>query len=148
MKKLIPFDIDKAKAGAKVVFRCGEPVKQWFHFENCNLNFPIFALITKSSFDNFTITGEQRHRGGTSNYDLMLEVEPTLRPWKAEEVPVGCLLRHKQPDSPHNKTILVSLNHHDIAFGKHGWLNLNQVFEQLEHSLDNGKTWQPCGVEE
>lgn len=90
---------------------------------------------------------------GTVEYRI--KPERTLRPWKPEEVPVGCLLRDEwgkavlthtegigdmlcicAPDTsstePWRKWYVVQA--HDIP--------------SLMHSLDGGKTWKPCGVED
>jgi len=77
-----------------------------------------------------------------------IQPEPKLHPWKPEEVPVGCLVRSKTPDSPHNKYVLFALNSNHVAFEKAGWESLESLLANYEHSLDHGKTWQPCGMVE
>jgi len=60
-----------------------------------------------------------------------------LRPWTADEVPVGGQIRNK-------------------AIPEYRWLIdrtadltvRNKWLENHEHSTDNGKTWLPCGVME
>jgi len=72
---------------------------------------------------------------------------PTYRPWKPEEVPMPCVLRHKQ--HPNDRKIILSIAPPGIqvtgAFEFY-ILSFKDLFEQCEYSLDNGKTWQPCGV--
>lgn len=77
-----------------------------------------------------------------------IKPQHTLRPWKPEEVPVGCLIRSKTPDSPHNKYVIISLNGNHVSFGIGGWKYMYSLLKDHEHSLDHGKTWLPCGVVE
>jgi hypothetical protein len=66
-------------------------------------------------------------------------IKPTtkLRPWTADEVPLGAMIRFKQ--APYDRHLL-------------GWVSVQADRElwlqEREHSLDGGKTWLPCGVEE
>lgn len=85
-----------------------------------------------------------------SNVDeYRIKSEPKLRPWKQEEVPLGCSLRHK------SLTSIVSIigckfekgvSFHDAS------LFISRTYQTLldsyEHSTDGGKTWLPCGVME
>ena len=62
---------------------------------------------------------------------------PVLRPWTADEVPLGAWIRCKK--TPHDRHLL-------------GWVS-DQTDRELwlderEHSTDLGKTWLPCGVVE
>lgn len=81
--------------------------------------------------------------------------QPTLRPWKPEEVPVGALLKssvgeyiimgrnscgYKNTDT----SMYVEISAQNNIRG--GWQIFNTVGSQ--YSLDHGKTWQPCGVME
>ena len=61
----------------------------------------------------------------------------TLRPWTADEVPLGAWIRCKK--TPHDRHLL-------------GWVS-DQTDRELwlddrEHSTDGGVTWKPCGVVE
>jgi hypothetical protein len=66
-------------------------------------------------------------------------IKPTtkLRPWTADEVPLGAWSRFKE--RPSQRSLIG-----DVYFeaDRKVWLELR------EHSTDNGKTWLPCGVEE
>ena len=73
--------------------------------------------------------------------DFNYRIKPTakLRPWTADEVPLGAWMRVK--DSPHvgRRTMICG------TFEEHTrstWLSTN------EHSTDGGKNWLPCGVVE
>ena len=66
-------------------------------------------------------------------------IKPTtvLRPWTADEVPLGAWMRCKH--SPQDRMLI-----HWVCSqaDREIWLGKN------EHSTDGGKTWLPCGVVE
>jgi hypothetical protein len=62
---------------------------------------------------------------------------PVLRPWTADEVPLGAWLRDKSDKAGRRLLICAYEEEHRIH-----WLNHH------EHSTDGGKTWLPCGVME
>ena len=70
---------------------------------------------------------------------LEYRIKPTtkLRPWTADEVPLGAVLRYK---TNHKDRWLVTNVGSDSV--REQWLN------ECEHSTDGGKTWLPCGVVE
>jgi hypothetical protein len=61
----------------------------------------------------------------------------TLRPWTADEVPLGAWMRKKQA-VPHRWVV--------IETGDELWRQ--DWCKNHEHSTDCGKTWLPCGVME
>ena len=66
-------------------------------------------------------------------------IKPTakLRPWTADQVPLGAWIRYKR--ALHDRSILAwTSNQADRDM----WL------DEREHSTDGGKTWLPCGVVE
>jgi hypothetical protein len=74
------------------------------------------------------------------NWTLMeYRIKPTatLRPWTADEVPLGAWIRFK--DKPQDRHLL-------------GWVSgqadRDMWLEEREHSIDGGKNWLPCGVVE
>lgn len=153
--KTIPFDLEKAKAGAKVV--CGEisriPVLD-FHYFDINTLYPLHVVLDERGglLNYFTKSGQNAHHRPDPNSDLFLLVEPKLRPWKPEEVPVGALIR--RPSSlcdvgEHAAMLIVERDKHRVyaANCKQG-STFAQCLDDHEHSLDHGKTWLPCGVEE
>ena len=95
-------------------------------------------------------------------YTYRIKPESRLRPWKPEEVPVGALLRRKF--NPKREAVIVGVS--VSGFAPHVKLcgnldasvseHLKDLFtyhgghngDMMEYSLDNGKTWLPCGVEE
>jgi hypothetical protein len=74
-------------------------------------------------------------RWGWDDTEYRIKPAPTLRPWTADEVPLGAWMRHKQ-DVPHRWVIIDTGN----ALWWKAW------FDDNEHSIDGGKTWLPCGV--
>lgn len=82
-----------------------------------------------------------------------IKPEATLRPWRPEEVPVGALYRAKNSTgycamitgySPSN----IHSSVEDAGPCDNGWVPFAYCLDTYEHSLDHGKTWQPCGVYE
>ena len=74
------------------------------------------------------------------NWTLMeYRIKPTatLRPWTADEVPLGAWIRFKKVIDDRSILAWTSTQRdRDI------WLS------EREHSTDGGKTWLPCGVVE
>lgn len=60
-----------------------------------------------------------------------------LRPWTADEVPLGAWMRHKET---HDNRFLITHTRH--------WYDRVHWLSEYEHSTDGGKTWLPCGVME
>ena len=80
-----------------------------------------------------------------SAYDYRIKPTPVLRPWTADEVPLGAWMRHSGQGW---KAIIIDVTF-DQQIGIHGsYFSPQFVFAYCEHSLDGGKTWKPCGVEE
>lgn len=69
--------------------------------------------------------------------DYCVIPDPTYRPWTADEVPLGAWMRFKR--NPQDRVLL-------------GWVSVqadrDMWLDEREHSIDGGKTWLPCGVEE
>ena len=71
--------------------------------------------------------------------DTKYRIKPTyvLRPWTADDVPLGAWIRFKK--APYDRHLL-------------GWVSgqadRELWLEEREHSTDGGKTWLPCGVVE
>ena len=72
------------------------------------------------------------------NDTKMYRIKPTpvLRPWTADEVPLGSIMRTKGLEG---RCIIIDTETSD---DRSYWLNAR------EHSTDGGKTWLPCGVME
>ncbi len=93
----------------------------------------------------------------------VLESKTRVIPWKQEEVPLGCWLRHKQARNTlvsilalDNINIVLSGGTFKTKFDKSkvtALIGYNLEYVELanfyEYSIDNGKTWNPAGkVEE
>lgn len=71
---LIPFDLDKAKAGGKVVRRDGAPILQFGHFEIDVDAFPVVASDGKMKTSH-TIKGKLDNSDEESDLDLFMQPE-------------------------------------------------------------------------
>jgi hypothetical protein len=72
-----------------------------------------------------------------NNFTYRIKPTTKLRPWSADEVPLGAWLRDKSDKAGRRLLICAYEEEHRIH-----WL-INH-----EHSTDGGKTWHPCGVDE
>ena len=72
-----------------------------------------------------------------SAYDYRIKPTAKLRPWTADEVPLGAWMRSKR--NPQDRMLIHWVN---SQCDREMW-----VFTS-EHSTDGGKTWLPCGVVE
>lgn len=88
MKKA--FDIEKAKAGAKVVTRNGNKVRI-LCYDNTDIRYPIVAVVydkdSNSIYDYtaYTANGKYMNDSVDNDYDLLIEEEPTYRPYANEK---------------------------------------------------------------
>lgn len=70
-------------------------------------------------------------------YEYRIKPTPVLRPWTADEVPLGAWMRSKR--NPQDRVLIGWVS---VQADRDSWL------DEREHSTDGGKTWLPCGVEE
>jgi hypothetical protein len=75
-------------------------------------------------------------RWNLEDFEYRIKPTPTLRPWTADEVPLGSIMRTKGLEG---RCIIIDTETSD---DRSYWLNAR------EHSTDGGKTWHPCGVME
>ena len=70
-------------------------------------------------------------------FEYRVKPMPKLRPWTADEVPLGAWMRFKR--NPQDRVLI-------------GWVSVQADrdlwLDEREYSIDGGKTWLPCGVEE
>ena len=71
------------------------------------------------------------------NYNYRIKPTTTLRPWTADEVPLGAWMRNLT-----NSEYRWLINTSSLDDNRKAWL------QQYEHSTDGGATWKPCGVVE
>jgi hypothetical protein len=76
-------------------------------------------------------------RWGWDDTKYRIKPTATLRPWTADEVPLGAWMRTK--NSPHSGRRIMICGTYDEGV-RSTWLVTS------EHSTDCGKTWLPCGV--
>ena len=71
------------------------------------------------------------------NGNYRIKPTATLRPWTADEVPLGAWMRFKR--NPQDRVLL-------------GWVSVQADrdlwLDEREYSTDGGVTWKPCGVVE
>jgi len=73
--------------------------------------------------------------------DTQYRIKPTakLRPWTADEVPLGAWMRTTGYNHNNRRTLICATYDESTR---------SLWFSESEHSIDNGKTWLPCGVME
>lgn len=99
------------------------------------------------------------HYSVTGSPPEELRIKPTsqLRPWKPEEVPVGALLKTKHKD--YLNCVILGVFQNKVVLNTNppsGSYYINDLLtyhgghngDSVLHSIDNGKTWKPCGVVE
>ncbi len=69
----------------------------------------------------------------------------TLRPWTADEVPLGAFIRPKQGSW---RSLILAVDSDWRIMVHCGAFTREAALERHEHSLDGGKTWKECGVYE
>lgn len=87
--------------------------------------------------------------GQADFYRFRLAPEPPAkkwREWEFGEVPVGALTRHKECGGD-VLMIVGKFSTGALLAGDSGMYPFTDLFRMREHSIDNGKTWLPCGVE-
>ena len=72
-----------------------------------------------------------------NNFTYRIKPTTKLRPWSADEVPLGAWMR----------TLINPANRWVITYTANELVR-SDWFNDHEHSTDCGKTWKPCGVEE
>lgn len=73
-------------------------------------------------------------------------IKPTLRPWTADEVPLGAWMRYKGNRQSIRILIVGNMERGLAGYNTH-W-PYQSLLDEMEHSTDGGKTWLPCGVME
>jgi len=84
-------------------------------------------------------------RWNWDNFDYRIKPTPVLRPWTADEVPLGAWIKSKHD---HWKSLILEVDKLGKICVYGGTIFREAALENHEHSLDGGKTWKPCGVEE
>lgn len=79
-----------------------------------------------------------------SRYEFRIAEPPKLRPWKQDEIPLGAWIRHV--DSPAVVRVIIEVCSDGSFFSGRGCYSIHNSLVAWEHSIDQGKTWHPCGV--
>lgn len=66
------------------------------------------------------------------------------RPWSLEEVPLGAIIKAKGKAW---RSLIVAVTQFGGIQIHDGCFDTGFALENLVHSIDNGKTWLPCGAE-
>jgi hypothetical protein len=74
-----------------------------------------------------------------------------LRPWRPEEVPLGAWVKDKRAER--SRWLILAVSEYGIttanaSFAGPRWRTFDNMESNCLFSVDNGATWQPCGVEE
>jgi hypothetical protein len=72
-----------------------------------------------------------------NNFNYRIKSVSVLRPWTADEVPLGAWMRAML--DPKFRWLILNVANDDLR---------REFFSQNEHSTDKGVTWLPCGVME
>lgn len=83
-------------------------------------------------------------------FRFRLAPEPSAkkwRPWTEDEVPVGVKFRENGCTGWFTATCAGNGEIETLIEGVDEQVSLKELFDNHVHSLDNGKTWLPCGVE-
>jgi hypothetical protein len=85
-------------------------------------------------------------RWGWNHTQYRIKPTPVLRPWTADEVPIGAIIRYKE----NNQSIrmLIVCNQQIGLCGYQTNFPYDYLRDEVEHSTDKGVTWLPCGVME
>ena len=76
-------------------------------------------------------------RWGWDDTKYRIKSIATIRPWTADEVPLGMQARNRE--YPKTRWLIDRTSSEE---------NRKDWCEKYEHSIDSGKTWLPCGVME
>jgi hypothetical protein len=78
--------------------------------------------------------------------EYRIKPTPVLRPWTADEVPLGAWIKLKHDDDWKSLILEVDRIGKICVYG--GTIFCEAALENHEHSTDSGKTWKECGVME
>lgn len=79
--------------------------------------------------------------------EYRIKPEPKLRPWKPEEIPIAKFhIKHATCWVVPLQTCFNSVIFWDYDRNATIEITYQILLDEYEHSLDQGKTWHPCGV--
>ena len=151
--KTKPFNIEEAKAGAKVVNRAGEPIRIiWFDSKCtlCGRPQPIIDDLARAYCEDGRYSPFAKLDAAE---DLLLVSEPKLRPWKPEEVPVGAVVKYQSTGIGFRRLICANISL-KIQLGPDSSTGSGHSPEEVLRDYkwkwphEPESDWKPCGVEE
>lgn len=101
-------------------------------------------VYMKGNFDEWCFRENPAFDSLLKYYNFPAEPKRTLVPWNEEEVPVGAILRHKGKKL--SIKYLIVCNQECGLTGYNANWSFEYLASDMEHSLDNGRTWLPCGT--
>lgn len=103
-----------------------------------------------SSFGWESLEGKADFDWNNDRYRIKPEKpESKLRPWREDEVPLGAWLRAiNKSDVGDFEALLLRERDARYAYASGKGTTFQDCLDNYEHSIDGGKTWKPCGVEE
>lgn len=144
--KILPFNLEQAKAGAKVVIEEMPYQQLWY------LGSKRFHSSHPHAFEYATSgVGWYNEKGeSVRNYNRLIIIETITREWKPTEVPIGMLIDCWTGNQIMPAVILsASIAGVVVAFGSElQTISLADCLAKGKFSSNNGKTWNLCGVEE
>lgn len=103
--------------------------------------------ISKLQRDEWSQNCEPAWDWDGCDYNYPAEPEPPkLVPWTFETCPKGVVLVREIGGTLVDLVSTWSRDHVKMVAGQ--WSGYGWMAAQCEHSLDNGRTWLPCGTEE
>ena len=123
--------IEAYKEGKEIEYRCK-------NYNSCLLENKRWTYVENPCFDF-----------AHSVYRVKVKPEePKYRPWLIGEVPIGALIRwidHTQPSRVFDVTMITGITSSWVMTPIDEFTT-PVMLECFEYSLDQGKSWQPCGV--
>ena len=142
----IPFDIEKAKAGAQVVTRAGEKAQiLMFNGKFPGENKTLLVVVAEQNSQQkqidcayyYTDKGQNVPGDSQRSDDLFLEVEPEYKPFDLSNAPVGKTVTRKETQ---DKSLIVFADNTLVGVGR-----LTYSYEYLFQYF-TFKDGSPCGV--
>lgn len=136
MKRIVKFDIEKAKAGTKVVTRSGEPVRV-LCYDNDDKWYPIVAIVDRKPklFSDEGLVSDSNNI--ISPFDLFLEVEDPISSFEASLSAVLKGVRNGYYDEEYTKDGFLGLakKYKDMAIAEFGGWKSDLSTADLENEL-------------
>jgi hypothetical protein len=78
--------------------------------------------------------------------DWRIKPEVKYRPWTLDEIPLPSVLRRKNGNI---KWLITAVSHDGIYTASEApiFSSFKSLLDECKYTIDNGKTWHPCGVE-